>query len=283
MHVQTQALRLRLAIRRLGLRKDVIASFIIVSIATAGVILELIVLALRASCTGSGCAASDSRSFVTAIGTAWAGLVVTYLSAAIKITVTRKSLLMLFTSEIRALQYGLVRMKMFSFYEGVYARLDPAGFDELQRDENYFALFHGVIGNVANLHPFVVEAIVRYYTYLKMSRDAASAFKTWKTVTHPDVRKLHVKYVVQLLCLSSLWGFVALWYMGHVASEPDRELSASMEHAVDLVFGEGEYAKLVERHPQHAALVKFFSSSAVQSSSGSVSGKMLVERAVLNP
>jgi hypothetical protein len=103
---------------------------------------------------------------------------------------------------------------MFDFWALVHAHaeLGPAGFADVPREENYFALFHGVIGNVANLHPRVVEAIVRYYTYLKMSRDAAGALKSWdKGVTQPELRQLHVTYVVQLLSLSCLWGFVALW------------------------------------------------------------------------
>ena len=138
----------------------------------------------------------------------------------------------------------------------------PAGFADVPREENYFALFHGVIGNVANLHPRVVEAIVRYYTYLKMSRDAAGALKSWEKVTNPTIRKLHVIYVVRLLSLSCLWGFVALWYLGQTATKADRELVASIENAVESVCGEGAYAELKAVHPEHAALESYFSSSS---------------------
>ena len=53
-----------------------------------------------------------------------------------------------------------------------------------------------------------VDAIVRFYTYLKMSRDAAAALHSWKDQKDPAIRQVHVVYVIQLLTLSMLWGFV---------------------------------------------------------------------------
>jgi hypothetical protein len=261
MHAHAQDLRLWY--RRLGLRRDIIVSAILVAIATWLVFWKL-----------SHLERPEAYSGITA---AWIGLVLAYCGGVVRISATRVSLVTLFTSEIRAIQFGLVRMKMFHFYELVYSNPEPAGFDELPREENYFALFHGVIGNVVNLHPGVVEAVVRYYTYLKMSRDAAGAFKTWKAVDDREVRKEHVRYVVQLLSLSSLWGFVALWHMGRVPVVPDWQLAASMKHAVDLLCGEGEFAKLVRDHPQHAALVQFFGSAPQQSSGEFEDRKSLIE------
>lgn len=254
MHAQTHPWRL--AFRRGAVRMDVGLGLAVAIILTCVVFWELNDLLSRASGTQS-----DARSFVSAIVAAWAAIVLACLGGAIKITATRQSLVTLFTSEIRAIQYGLMRMDMFSFWAWVYAHAEEgaAGFADVPREENYFALFHGVIGNVANLHPRVVEAIVRYYTYLKMSRDAAGALKSWEKVTQPELRKVHVTYVVRLLSLSSLWGFVALWYMGQTATKADRDLAASMKNAVESLFGEGAYAQLNELHPERAALAGFFS------------------------
>jgi len=251
MHARTHPWRL--AFRRAGVRMDVVLGLGVAIILTCIVFWELYHLLATQS---------DARSFVSAIVAAWAAIVLACLGGAIKITATRQSLVTLFTSEIRAIQYGLTSMDMFTFWALVHANAaeGPAGFADVPREENYFALFHGVIGNVANLQPRVVEAIVRYYTYLKMSRDAAGALKSWEKVTQPEFRQVHVTYVVRLLCLSSLWGFVALWYMGQMATKPDRELAASMEGAVDSLFGKGAYAELNALHPERAALVGFFSS-----------------------
>src|SRR3954447_11227221 len=94
-------------------------------------------------------------------------------------------------------------------------------------------LFHSVIGNVANLQPRVVEAIVRFYTYLKMSRDAAGSLASWEQQTNLDVRRHHVSYVVYLLALSMIWGHVALWHMGQAARKADREFWLQI-HAVAI-------------------------------------------------
>lgn len=254
MHAQTHTWRL--ALRRAGVRMDVALGLAIAIVLTCVVWWELNLLLTRTSGTQS-----DARSFVSAIVAAWAAIVLACLGGAIKITATRQSLVTLFTSEIRAIQYGLTRMQMFGFWAWVHAHVEegPAGFADVPREKNYFALFHGVIGNVANLHPRVVEAVVRYYTYLKMSRDAAGALKSWDKITKAEVRKLHVMYVVQLLSLSCLWGFVALWYMGQTATKADMELVESIENAVTSLFGDGAYAEINELHPERAALASFFS------------------------
>jgi hypothetical protein len=265
MNTQTHAWRL--AFRRSGVRLDVGLGLALAIILTCVVAWELDKLLARASDPQS-----DARSFVSAIVAGWSAIVLACLGGAIRITSTRQSLLTLFTSEIRAIQYGLRRMEMFGFWVWVHAHVKEghAGFADLPREENYFALFHSVIGNVANLHPRVVEAIVRYYTYLKMSRDAAGALKSWDYVTNPELRKLHVACVVQLLSLSCLWGFVALWYMGQMATKPDWELAERMEDAVESLLGVGMYARLNEFHPERAALVEFFNSASRQSPSEGV-------------
>jgi hypothetical protein len=255
---------LQQAFRRWAVRVDVGLGLALAIILTCIVLWELNDLLKHASG-----AQSDARSFFSAIAAAWAAIVLACLGGAIKITAARQSLVTLFTSEIRAIQYGLMRMEMFNFWALVHANASggAAGFADVPREENYFALFHGVIGNVANLHPRVVEAIVRYYTYLKMSRDAAGALASWEKVTQPDLRQAHVVYVVRLLSLSSLWGFVALWYMGQMATEADWDLDASMKNAVENVVGTGAYAKLREIHPEHDALSAFFSAPPPQSGS----------------
>jgi hypothetical protein len=247
----------RLTLRRWAIRMDVVLGLAVVIVLTCIVLWEL-----RALLTGVPPGPSDVRSFASAIVAAWAAIVLACIGGAIKITATRQSLITLFTSEIRAIQYGLARMHMFAFWAHVHATADKgaAGFADVPRAENYFALFHGVIGNVANLPPRVVEAIVRYYTYLKMSRDAAASLASWEKVTDPQARQMHVAYVVHLLALSTLWGFVALWYMGQIATQADKDLAASMEQAVEAVLGEGVYARLCDIHPESKALTAFMSS-----------------------
>jgi len=72
------------------------------------------------------------------------------------------------------------------------------GFADVPRDEDYFQAFHSLSDNIGNLHPRTVEALVRFYTYLKMSRDAAAALHSWREQTNPKVRQMHVVYVVRL-------------------------------------------------------------------------------------
>jgi hypothetical protein len=90
-----------------------------------------------------------------------------------------------------------------------------------------------------------------------MSRDAAASLASWEKVTDLTTRQLHVKYVVNLLALSALWGFVALWYMGQKATDADRELACEMEKAVDAVLPAGAYRWLRTVHPESAALTRF--------------------------
>lgn len=244
----------RLAFRRWAIRVDVVLGLAVAIILSCVVAWELHNLL-----TGASAVSPDTRSFASAIIAAWAALVLACIGGAIKITSTRQSLITLFTSEIRAIQYGLTRMHMFAFWAHVHAHADKgaAGFADVPREEDYFALFHGVIGNVANLPPNVVEAVVRYYTYLKMSRDAAASLASWEKVTEPAARQVHVKYVVNLLALSALWGFVALWYMGQRATDADRELACEIEKAVDAVLPAGAYRWLRTVHPESAALTSF--------------------------
>jgi hypothetical protein len=244
----------RLTLRRWAIRTDVVLGLAVAVMLTCVVLWEL-----HSLLTGAAAGSSDVRSFASAIVAAWAAIVLACIGGAIKITATRQSLITLFTSEIRAIQYGLARMHMFAFWAQVHANagMGAAGFADVPRAENYFALFHGVIGNVANLPPRVVEAIVRYYTYLKMSRDAAAALSSWEKVTNPQARQVHVAYVVHLLALSTLWGFVALWYMGQKATPADQELASGMEQAVGSVLGERAYVRLKELHPESKALAKF--------------------------
>ena len=66
----------------------------------------------------------------------------------------------------------------------------------------------------------------------------------------------------RLLSLLRLWGFVALWYMGQMATDADRQLVVSMTKAVDLVLGTDAYAELERIHPERHALAQFFGVSS---------------------
>src|SRR5215471_6790772 len=74
----------------------------------------------------------------------WVAIVLACIGAAIKITSTRRSLISLLSSEIRALQFGLSTMNMFEFWAAIYR--NPAGgslgFADIPRDEDYFQIFH---------------------------------------------------------------------------------------------------------------------------------------------
>jgi hypothetical protein len=137
------------------------------------------------------------------------------------------------------------------------------GFADTPRDEDYFQLFHSVAQNVGNLHPRTVEAVVRFYSYLKMSRDAAAALYFWKEVTAPKLRRLHVEYVIRLLSLSMLWRFFALWCMGSRCQQQDRQLMEKTRAAYDQTLG-GGFNGFFADHPRHQLLENFFNLTRAQ-------------------
>lgn len=195
-----------------------------------------------------------------AIVAGWFAVVLATFSGITRIITARQSLIRLLLSEIKAMQYGLSTMDMFDFFADVHKTPESGarGFADAPRDEDYFKTFDAIGQNVGNLDPMVVEAIVRYYMYFKMSRDAASAMKSWETQHDPWVRKTHVEYVVKLLAISMTWGFVALWFMGFRASEQEKLIKGKMEKSYDAVFRAGEFAKLISGHPRSTDLARFF-------------------------
>src|SRR5215203_4376777 len=170
--------------------------------------------------------APTANAVAVAVLTAWLAILLACIGGVLKITSTRQNLISLFASEIRAIQYGLTIMKMFDFWCALHSAPQggPVGFADTPRKEDYFSLFHGVGNNIGNLHPYVVEAVVRFYTYLKMSRDGAAALHGWKEKTDLSIRQADVKHVISLLTHSMLWGFIALDLMGFKARKQDREL-----------------------------------------------------------
>jgi hypothetical protein len=203
------------------------------------------------------------KGFQAAILAAWGTVALACIGGAVKITAARQSLISLFSSEIKAIQYGLVCMDMFDFWRKVFDEPDKGtvGFADVPREEKYFEIFHTVSRNIGNLHPQAVEAIVRFYTYLKMSRDAAAALKSWKEEPDLEVRRLHVRYVVRLLSLSMLWGFIALWFMGLRAKGQERELLDQLESAYNAVMEPGRFTALWVDHIGREALEGFFARS----------------------
>jgi hypothetical protein len=218
----------------------------------------------------TGIPAADIRPIISAIVAAWVAIVLACVGGAIKITSTRRNLITLFTSEIRAIQYGLGQMDMFSFWTTVFANPEKgvSGFADVPRNEDYFAIYHSATANVGNLHPRAVEAVVRFYTYLKMSRDAAAALASWRKQQDNEVRKQHVAYVVRLLSLAMTWGFAARFYMGQEADSEDQDLLVSLMACVDGVRGAGSYKALKVRHRRQQALDGFFGPDAPSQKAG---------------
>jgi hypothetical protein len=243
-----------MALRRWAIRIDVVLGFVAVVVLTGVAFWEL--PHLLAPVTPG----AETRGLISAVFAGWVAVVLACLGGIVKITSARQNLVRLFTSEIRALQYGLGQMDMFAFWASAYEHAEKGamGFADTPRDEDYFAVFHSAIGNIANLHPNVVEAIVRFYTYLKMSRDAAAALATWEEQREPSVRRLHVTYVVRLLSLSMVWGYVARWYMGDEADAADKSQYEDMVAKTDSVTGIGSFAAMKQRHPRNTALDAFF-------------------------
>jgi hypothetical protein len=201
-----------------------------------------------------------TNSAAAALLSGWILVSLACLGGAIKITQTRQTLISLLASEIRAIQYGLGMMNMFEFWAAVHQcpEKGPIGFADQPRDENYFEIFHSVSSNLGNLHPDVVEAVVRSYTYLKMSRDAAAALKNWNTQTDAESRRQNVRHVMMILTQSILWGVAALFLMGFKASEQDRKLRSSLEGAYDRIFGVSSFKKLELDHVRAASIAAFF-------------------------
>jgi hypothetical protein len=189
----------------------------------------------------------------------WAALFVAGISGVVRITSTRQSLNKLFSSEIRALQYGLSTIDMFRFWRELHTKPETGatGFADAPRQENYFQTFHSVSNNIGNLHPDAVEAVVRFYTYLKMSRDAAAALNSWEEEKDMRIRKMHAEYVIKLLAVSMLWGFVALWYMGARPVKQDIKFLEEIKQHYDGVVGKGEFEKLRSNHLRSSQLEQF--------------------------
>jgi len=203
---------------------------------------------------------SFSRNIAAALLSSWVVILLACIGGAIKITSTRQSLIRLFTSEIKALQYGLSNIEMFHFWRLVFENVEKGamGFADVPRNENYFQNFDTLGQHIGNLHPNAVEAIVRFYTYLRMSRDAAAALQSWEKEPNPAIRKEHVMYVVKLLAQSMLWGFIALWFMGFTANEHEVEFLKKIEVNFDAVFEPGAFQRLRSVHVRSEALKNFF-------------------------
>jgi hypothetical protein len=243
--------------RRFALnRADLVLGVVFVSIITAAAAIPVISERARHFLFDQ----DNAKGLAAALFAGWIAIYLACLGGAIKITSARQSLISLLSSEIKAIQFGLQKMDMFEFWAGLFdhPEVGALGFADVPREESYFDIFHSVSDNIGNLHPGIVEAIVRFYTYLKMSRDAAAALKGWEKQPDADVRRVHVKYVVSLLSLSMLWGFVALWMMGFRAGSQERQLQKGIGQAYDAVFGVGAYKEMLLEHVRREALDKYF-------------------------
>jgi hypothetical protein len=209
--------------------------------------------------------AGTDGKLVVALLTGWLTILLAGVGGAIKITSTRQSLTSLFRSEIKALQFGLLTMDMFEFWTKLHANpeIGALGFADIPRNEDYFATYHTVGNNIGSLHPKVLEAVVRFYMYLKMSRDAAASLNSWENQSDLVVRKMHIVYVVQLLSIGMLWGFVALWFMGFAAQTQDKDFMEKMRTGYDAVIGGDMFSKLCSAHVRSAEIEKFFRARSV--------------------
>jgi hypothetical protein len=237
-------------------RADFILGALVLSVMILAAVVAVCSGAVRNRLLGTG---SDGK-LIAALLAGWIAIFLAGAGGAVKITSTRQSLTSLFRSEIKALQFGLSTMDMFEFWTKLHANpeIGSLGFADVPREEDYFKIYHSVGDNIGNLHPKVVEAVVRFYMYLKMSRDAAAALKCWEKQTDPTVRKMHVIYVIRLLSLSMLWGFVALSFMGFEAQTQDRDFLNKMLLAYDEVMGNGTFSELCSTHVRSREIVKFF-------------------------
>lgn len=237
--------------RRLGLNRPDLVLGIFVVIAGTALATYFLAEPIRQGGTNSTAAALLSG---------WIIVLLACLGGVIKITLTRQTLISLLASEIRAIQYGLRMMDMFDFWAAVYETPEqgPRGFADQPRKEEYFEIFHSVSSNIGNLHPDVVEAVVRFYTYLKMSRDAAAALQNWDAHIGADTRRQNVKHVMLILCQSMLWGVAALQLMGFKASDQDRKIRDALEASYDRIFGVHSFKFLKNDHIRSGSIEGFY-------------------------
>jgi hypothetical protein len=190
----------------------------------------------------------------------WGGLLLASIGGVVKITSTRQKLIRLFASEIKALQFGLSNIEMFESWRLLYCKPEKGeiGFAAGPRRENYFQYFDALGDNIGNMHPSTVDAIVRFYTYLKMSRDAAASLLNWEMEKDVMVRKKDVADVVNLLALSMVWGFVALWSMGFTATPQEYEFLEKIEASYGAVVRKELFDVLRQDDVPLAELEQFF-------------------------
>ena len=197
-------------------------------------------------------------SIQSALIAGWITVALACAGGIIQITATRQGTIRLFASEIRALQFGLHSMGMFGSWDALHR--DPSGgasgFGNVARQEDYFAFIHASGATIGNLHPDVVEATVRFYTYLKMSRDASVSLAGWDKVSDAAQRRSHVSAVVMLLAQSMIWGFIARWHMGAVLRPDDYAFLAEIEKTYDAVTVDGAFHILCIRHQESEALLR---------------------------
>jgi hypothetical protein len=123
---------------------------------------------------------------------------------------------------------------MLPFWTALHNNPDSwsRGWADVPRKEDYFALYHSAGGGIGTIRASFAEAIVRHYTYLKMSRDAAQGLKLFELMNKNESRgykKEVIFYVVHLLSLSILWGFISLLRMGRMATVSEKKL---LDHAI---------------------------------------------------
>jgi hypothetical protein len=186
-------------------------------------------------------------------------------AGAMKITAGRQSLLTLYGSEIRAIQYGLSEMRMFDAWISAYRNPERGARDFAgpPRTAEYFAIFHATSNTLVNQAPEIVEAVVRFYTYLKMSRDAAAALGSWEVMAELSSeerqdRNKDVKHVVRLLSLSMIWGYVARHFMGQRSDKADVEQLGKIVETMDAVLEADAFPLFFDRFPHKEALEEFF-------------------------
>jgi hypothetical protein len=102
------------------------------------------------------------------------------------------------------------------------------------------------------------DRTVRFYTYFKMSRDAAAALGGWEKQLDPEERKRDVKYVVRLLSLAMFWGYAARFSMGHTCDGDDVVQLNEIKRVMNLVLNDTSYAELRMKHPRADAIERFF-------------------------
>jgi hypothetical protein len=202
----------------------------------------------------------DAKGLGAPIITGSVAILVACVGGIVKITSARQNLITLFSSEIRAIQFGLTVMQMFPFWAEAHARpeLGRQGWADAPRTSDYFEIFHAASGTLVNQHPNVVESIVRFYTYFKMSRDAAAAVAGWQEPPDLPKRKRDVEHVVRLLALSMFWGYIARSSMGQLSDASDVDQLHEMVGVMNDVLGPSGYPEMFDLLPRKEALEEFF-------------------------